>query len=256
MAAKARFQHFSMVLPEKGPLTVPDKITFVAATAQEIDLSQLIENGWMDYISGVYVDNISNTGDLTLVCNGTNQNFFIPAGYSGYYNLLLPNPPKVTITSTANASVTFQWYNVPVFPIIIPGPNAVGPTANVNIASVGGTPVTDPLPVSGPLTDTELRASAVSVTINGVAYTNRSIANLSGASEQLMAANAARRILIVQNVAANPMAINLTGGAAALNTAGSINIPAGGSITLDNFPPTSAINIIGTVNDDVTAYEG
>ena len=37
----------------------------------------------------------------------------------------------------------------------------------------------------------------LSATPVGVAYTDRSIANLAGSSEQLMAANASRRILII-----------------------------------------------------------
>lgn len=93
-------------------------------------------------------------------------------------------------------------------------------------------------------------------TPSGVAYTDRSIANLTGASETLMAANTSRRILIVHNPSANPMAVNLVGGTAALNAAGSIELAAGERLVLDNCPPTGAITIIGTLNDDVTAYEG
>lgn len=92
--------------------------------------------------------------------------------------------------------------------------------------------------------------------VDGVAYTNRSIANLSGASETLMPANTARRILIIHNPSANAMAVNLVGGTAALNTAGSIELAAGERLIIDRHPPTSAITIIGTLNDDVTAYEG
>ena len=89
-----------------------------------------------------------------------------------------------------------------------------------------------------------------------VTYTNRSIANLAGSSETLMAANPRRRIMIIHNPSANPMAVNLVGGTAALNTAGSIEIIAGGTLVIDNHCPQSAITIIGTANDDVTAYEG
>lgn len=262
MTLSARFNNFTMMLPEKGPMSVPDKITFTANVPQEIDLSQLIDNGWMDYISGVYVDNISNAGDLTFVCNGTNQRFFFPAGCSGYFSLFLPNPPKVTVTSSADGDATFQWYNVPVFPMIIQGPNATTPVTAVDIASVGGTPVTDPLSVdtglTQGLTDTQLRASNVDVriaTTTGAAYTDRSIANLSGASQTLMASNSTRRFLMIANIANNNMAINLTGGAAAIGVAGSLTLAPGAAMIIDSFCPTSAITIIGTVNDDVTAYE-
>lgn len=90
----------------------------------------------------------------------------------------------------------------------------------------------------------------------GGAYTDRSIANLAGTSETLMASNTSRRILIVTNEGATALAVNLTGGTAALNTAGSVTIQSGGNLVLDTYPPTSAITIIGTLNADVSAYEG
>jgi len=239
MSANSRFQNFTMTLPEKGPMSVPDFWDFAANETTEIDLTQLIENGWLDFISGVYIDNTANPGNLLVECNGTNQRFPFPAYAAGYIPLFLPNPPKIKVTSDAAGSVRFQWYNVPVFPIVLPGPNT--PDESIDIIAVGGNPVTDSLPVSQPI---------------GGAYTDHSIANLSGASETLMAANPNRKVLIVQNVASNPMAINLFGNAAAINTAGSITLPAGASIVLDNYPSTSAITIIGTANDDVTAMEG
>jgi hypothetical protein len=90
----------------------------------------------------------------------------------------------------------------------------------------------------------------------GGAYTDRSIANPSGVSQALMAANPARKVLIVQNVGTLAMAVNLTGGAAAINTGGSITLQPGGTITLDTYPPTSAITAIGTAGSGITAMEG
>ena len=95
----------------------------------------------------------------------------------------------------------------------------------------------------------------LSVPIGG-GYTNRSIA-LSGASQALMAANANRKILVVVNESTvNPAAINLIGGAAALNTAGNVTLSPGGSLTLDTYPPTSALTCIGTAGQPLTAFEG
>jgi hypothetical protein len=89
------------------------------------------------------------------------------------------------------------------------------------------------------------------------AYTDRSIASLSGSSEQLMPANANSRFILISNAnAVNPIAVNLTGAAAALNTAGSMTLLAGEFLRIDNFPPNSIITVIGTAADIVTAYEG
>ncbi len=90
----------------------------------------------------------------------------------------------------------------------------------------------------------------------GIAYTDRSIANLSGASETLMAANASRRFLIVHNEGATSVSVNLAGGVAAAGVGGNITLTAGQQLKLDRSPPIGAITVIGTLNSDVTAYEG
>lgn len=96
----------------------------------------------------------------------------------------------------------------------------------------------------------------LNVAVNGGTYTDRSIASLAGSSETLMAANAARRALVVYNIGATAIALNLTGGAASLTVGGSIVLAAGGSLVLDHYPPTALIKVIGTVSAAVTAYEG
>lgn len=259
MSANARFQTFAMTLPEKGPIAIPDEWTFADGVKTEVDLTQLIENGWLDFVSGVYFDNTENDGYMVLECVGTIQKFYLPAKASGYVPLLLPNPPKVQVTHNGGGVVRFQWYNIPVFPISFPDPTSDTTGTDVNI--VGSIP----LDVVGPLTDAELRATPVpvsgTVTANtvvpiGGAWTNQSIANLTGASQTLMAANPNRRHLLIQNLDANPIGINLSGGAASLTAAGSIYLPQYGSLEIFNYPPTSAITVIGTANADVTAYEG
>lgn len=249
---KSRFDQFAMILPADGPVCIPDIWDFTANERTEVDLSLLTENGWVDFVAGVYIDNSDNTGYLTFECGGTIQRFPFPAGAAGYIPLFLPNPPKVYVTSTADATVRFQWYNTPVFPLVLTNPTQ-GTGTDVNVTNPS-------LAVTGNwLTDTQLRASPVPVTPTqpiGAAYTDRSIANLSGASQTLMAANANRRTLFIQNIAANNMAVNFVGGAAAIGVAGSVTLLPGASILFDNFPPAGAVTIIGTANDDVTAYEG
>lgn len=83
---------------------------------------------------------------------------------------------------------------------------------------------------------------------------NRSI-SLSGASQQLFSDVGPRGVAErwVHNAsAANPIAINIYGGAAALNTTGSITIPAGQSWV---GRVSSQINVIGTAGQPVTAGE-
>lgn len=90
---------------------------------------------------------------------------------------------------------------------------------------------------------------------NGLAYTNRSM-SLNGSSQQLMAANANRKALIIHNIGATAIGVNLIGGTASLTAAGNINMPAGASLYLTQYPPTSLVNVIGTNAANVTAFEG
>ena len=79
--------------------------------------------------------------------------------------------------------------------------------------------------------------------------------NLSGSSEALFAAVPYGEIqerLIFNPNATNAIWINLTGGTAAPNVGGNIQIPALEGIRLQC---TNAITVIGTAGDDVTALE-
>lgn len=87
------------------------------------------------------------------------------------------------------------------------------------------------------------------------AFIDRSISALSGSSELLFPATTfgsiQERIIFNPNTS-NAIWINLTGGAAAANVAGSILLAAGEGITVQN---TNAISVIGAPGDDVTALE-
>jgi hypothetical protein len=108
---------------------------------------------------------------------------------------------------------------------------------------------------------------------NGQARYNRSqgsvaITNVSGAfvnaqktvtnaSATLLAANAARRYLLIQNNDTTGHIFVRLDGAAATTTTG-VKIPAGGSYELQGFAPTGAITAIGSIasNANIVTVEG
>lgn len=237
MSNYARFDVFPMVLPEMGPRSVPDKITFVANEAVELDLSQLINNGWLDYVSGVYVDNFANNGTITLICSGTNQRFVIPPNSAGYFPLLLPNPPKVILENTDNETVTFQWYNVPVFPVIISGASGgSGGLQNVNITEIGGVPVTTPLEVT----------SAAPIIYE---YTN----SMTGANQQIINAGEASNYLLIQNPMGNgPVTVNIAGGDASVT---GFLLDAGGQYE-NNKGIANDIFVSGAMGENLIIFAG
>ena len=249
MGANARFSNFTMTLPKGGPISVPDSENFLANVASEIDLSQLIDNGWVDFISGVYIDNTQNTGYLTFVCAGTNQRFYFPAKAAGYVPLFLPNSPKVTVTSTEDATVLFQWYNIPVFPLILPGPTEPGLLTEVDINSIAGIPITgENLPVA---IDASITLP-VSFTNTPYDLTDYHIA-LSGGNDTLLTAGVADHYVIIQNPLANAaVTVNLAGGD---STAEGIVIQPGGSYENDSGI-FNAITISGTATQIVQCFAG
>ena len=231
----AKFPNFTMTIPAEGPVSVPDSYEFVANEALEIDLSQLTFNGWLEFVSGVFIDNTLNTGFLYFTCSGTKQNFYFPPGYSGYVPLFLPNPPKVVVTSSENANVTFQWYNVPVFPLLLPGPGVSAPPTNiteVNSVALTG----DFLPVQN----------------EGGTLTEYTFA-LTGANDTLITAGQALHYFIMQNPIGNAdVMINLAGNDA---TATGLTIIAGGYYeSIGGI--ANDITISGTAAQSVTVFAG
>jgi len=247
MTVSNRFQNFTMTLPKGGPISVPDSENFVANVATEIDLSQLVANGWLDYISGVYIDNTQNTGYLTFVCAGTQQRFYFPARAAGYVPLFLPNEPKVTVTSTQTCNVLFQWYNVPVFPLILNGPAIPGAATECDIFSVAGNPI------SGANVPVDIVASIpLSFTPVKPTLADYHLA-LSGGSDTLLTAGQGANYFIVQNSLTNAaITLNLAGGNAAAE--GIILQPGG---TYENINGvTNAVTIRGTATQIVQCFAG
>ena len=226
---------FNQTLSKIGPRILPEFIDLQTDSGVEVDLSPLIQNGNLDFIANAWVDNSLNAQELFISVTGSKQLLTIPANTQGYYPLLSPNDPKFRIycATSPGLIIPIIFSNIPLQPY------AWGPGGS------GG----------GGLTDTELRASPVAMFVEGSTGVDGSLA-LSGSSETLFAANADRRFLLIQNVAANPIGVNLTGGTAAIGDAGTITLIAGGGLVLDTNCPVNAITVIGTPADEITAVEG
>ncbi len=103
--------------------------------------------------------------------------------------------------------------------------------------------------------DTPPNGDVTITNVNG-AFT-QSQKTVTNASGQLLAANAQRRYLLIQNNdASGDIFVNLTGAAA--TTGNGIKIAAGGSYECQGFAPTAAITAIGSIasNGNVVALEG
>lgn len=122
MAAPNMIETFNMTLPPEGPGVIPIVVNFTEADEeQEIDLTQIVNDGVVSYISGVYIDTLQlNGGVFELEIPVTGQRVRINESATGTMPLFVPNPPKLIarrISGIANESpVRLQFVNFPVFP--------------------------------------------------------------------------------------------------------------------------------------------
>lgn len=88
----------------------------------------------------------------------------------------------------------------------------------------------------------------------GITPTDRTITSATGASQTVMAANAARHGLIIQNTGNANCGVNPTGGTAAIGGAGTLTLLPGGSYQ-PRIPTLSAVTAICTAAQPLYAEE-
>ena len=90
----------------------------------------------------------------------------------------------------------------------------------------------------------------------GVAYADKTLTSLTGSSQTMMAANAARKSLLIKNGDTNA-GVNLLGGTALIGGAGTITLqPYEGLFLKGADCPVGAITVIGTSTKYLSGYEG
>lgn len=118
-AQYARFGTHNAVLPKEGPMVYPVNMDFSVATgaaSQTVDLSLQIQQGFISYVQGFFVDNSANTATLTIVIDETNQTFKIPAGKQAYMPAFFSDTAKLVASTTQAAGLVVPIFltNVPV----------------------------------------------------------------------------------------------------------------------------------------------
>jgi opacity protein-like surface antigen len=88
----------------------------------------------------------------------------------------------------------------------------------------------------------------------GLTPTDRTIASASGASQQIMAANASRHSLTIENTGSANCGINPRGGTAVIGGAGTLTLVPNGSYT-PRIPTLSAVTVICTAGQPIYADE-
>lgn len=141
-------------------------------------------------------------------------------------------------------------------------------TQNVNLTQIAGAApsLTNPLwiiPATGAsfaVTGTFWQATqpvsvaAAPLKALGITPTDRTITSATGSSQQIMAANASRHSLTIENTGSANCGVNPTGGTAAIGGTGTITLAPLGSYT-PRVPTLSAVNVICTAGQPLYGDE-
>jgi hypothetical protein len=239
------FSTNNMTLPQEGPRVVPFNIDMAVNTSWDVDLTELVNGGFISFISGAWIDNSANNHDITIQANGTYQEIIWPAGKQGWSPIHSVNPPKFTVSQSSPGDlVKIQFVNFPVFPYVIGDNGGDGGGGDVNIAEVGGNAVTDAVPVS--------IANPVPIISTAPTIVDYSL-TLAGGDEVAVAAGDANNYLLIQNPVGNSnVTVNIAGGDA--STGGAV-LTAGGVLELCRGC-TNAIHVAGTASDNLIIFAG
>lgn len=130
-------------------------------------------------------------------------------------------------------------------------------TQNVNLTQIAGAApsLTNPLWII-PATGASFAVTVAAPPLQplGITPTDRTIASASGSSQQIMAANASRHSLTIENTGNANCGVNPTGGTAVIGGAGTLTIAPLGSYT-PRIPTLSAITVICTAAQPIYADE-
>lgn len=208
----------------EGPQCITLDLDFTANDVCDVDISALQSQGKYSAFGTFYVDNSVNTKALSWVCDGSYQTGIIPPLSCAYLNLLQPNPPKISFTSTGSGILVRSCFLNYFLPPVVWSPTS----------PPGGGGTTGSAIIQGGLTN-----------LSGVIAAG-------GVAQVLQAATPTRQYLIVTNPisASEILQIRFAGG-------GWIDLAPGGSYETDTFVPNNAVQIVAaTTNHAFTAYAG
>lgn len=101
-------------MPAKGPKSCAVALDFATSQTWDLDYSNLGARGFLDMVQSMWVDNSLSGAVLTITIPGSNQTIKYPANTQGYITVLVPNPIKISFSSTGGVAVQVILLNFPV----------------------------------------------------------------------------------------------------------------------------------------------
>ena len=196
-----------------GPKALHIPLVFTReVTEVDIELFGRVAEDDLEYIQTMYVDNSLNSASLILKFNGLYQTVTVPPFSQGTFPVLVPRTnPKFSAKSTGGITIDIYLLNVPL-PYAVWGASASGGQSGVN---------------RGTFTD-----DSGTITVGGT-------------SQQVMAANASRKGLMIQNPSTATESLFVNFGAAATTTGNSVELLPGGTFWEDaGMVSTETVNVV------------
>jgi hypothetical protein len=215
-------------------------IDFSLGASYALDLSQVQALGKMDSVQTLYVDNSAGTSTLTIQMSLTLQSITIPPLSQAYIPVLQGNPPQMQFTvGGGTPKVNIQLMNFFLPPLVWGVSASGGSFIDTTLAGIliGNQVPTITNPNNPVLVD---RSGTIAV---------------GGTAQQIMAVNAARKKIIIENptTATEVLLVSFNSGAT-----GTISLAAGGSYIADSdsVEQNSVWVNAATATHAFTAWEG
>lgn len=214
------FAVYNTFAPEQTPFVLPIMLSLTANTAKEFDVFLEEATGQLGFVQSVFVDNSLNTAELRFIVGGAQQVLVIPAYAQGTFPMYAPNQTRLRAICANSIDIPIQLCNFPQPYLIWNDTQAL--LASILAALGGGAGSTTYVDFSSTVT-------------------------LGGTSQVAIAANAARKRLLIVNPSTNTNleSIFVNFGAAAQLGVNSREVVPGSSFELSGSNVTTqSINII------------
>lgn len=108
----------NVVVPAGGPKVVPVNVDFTGVAQVLLDGSALVQQGKIEYLQGVFIDNSTNINNLSLTMSTTGQVIICPKKSQGYFSIMVPDPPQIVANTPVGVVIPMFFYNVPIQPAV------------------------------------------------------------------------------------------------------------------------------------------
>ena len=184
------------LIPKEGPKSIPISFPFTgSALSFTVDFSQVIQQGRIACINGLFIDNSANPDSLSVTVQQTGQVIVCPPEAQGIFPIIGPEFTRVTVASLGAVTVLIQFLNttptLSVWSVNAGGGGGMGVTSITAGAGLIGGTITSSGTISADLQSVgnglSLNSGVVSdtgaITLSGTAAGTLAIAPASGISD-------------------------------------------------------------------------